>query len=352
MTFDDLHQLFIQDIPLLDVRAPCEFDKGAFPLASNHPILNDMERETVGRCYKQKGQQDATALGHKLVSGSIKSNRVNAWQQFLQNNKGAQLYCFRGGQRSQIAQQWLQAEGVPVQRVEGGYKRMRSYLLSIFDNLPPLLILSGKTGVGKTELLQQINATVDLEASANHRGSAFGRRLSPQPAQINFENAVAIDFIKLGTANKVIIEDEGHLIGRVSLPVPLRSAMKQAPILLLEDSLNNRVDRIFDEYVIQGLAELISQSTPNPLAELQQKYTTALSAIKKRLGGAAFQCISGQLENAFVQHQKGQTGLHKIWIASLLVDYYDPMYEYQLERKKHRLIETGDQQFLKQYLHS
>ena len=41
-------KLFCQDTPFLDVRAPCEFSRGAFPNATNLPLLSDSEREAVG----------------------------------------------------------------------------------------------------------------------------------------------------------------------------------------------------------------------------------------------------------------------------------------------------------------
>src|SRR5690606_8070049 len=72
---DDYRRLFLQGIPLMDVRAPIEFAKGAFPGAVNAPLMNDSERQKVGACYKQQGQQAAVELGHQLVSGKIKVAR-------------------------------------------------------------------------------------------------------------------------------------------------------------------------------------------------------------------------------------------------------------------------------------
>ena len=70
---DDYLSLFLNDIPLLDVRAPVEFLEGAFPLAENFPLINDHERQEIGRQYKNMGQEEAIKLGHKLVQGDIKS---------------------------------------------------------------------------------------------------------------------------------------------------------------------------------------------------------------------------------------------------------------------------------------
>lgn len=34
--------------------------------------------------------------------------------------------------------------------------------------------------------------------------------------------------------------------------------------------------------------------------------------------------------------------MHKQWIEHLLVDYYDPMYDFQLNKKMQRVVFTGD----------
>src|SRR5690606_18901553 len=98
----DYKRIFLQDLPLIDTRAPIEFAKGAFPAAINLPLMTDSERQKVGTCYKQQGQQAAIELGHSLVRGKIKDERVAAWADFARANPQGLLYCFRGGLRSQI----------------------------------------------------------------------------------------------------------------------------------------------------------------------------------------------------------------------------------------------------------
>ena len=53
----DYRAIFLSGAPMMDARAPVEFSKGAFPAAVNLPLMNDLERQKVGTCYKQKGQQ-------------------------------------------------------------------------------------------------------------------------------------------------------------------------------------------------------------------------------------------------------------------------------------------------------
>ena len=78
----DYLSLFLNDVPLMDVRAPIEFSKGSFPTAINAPLMNDEERHRVGICYKEKGQDKAIELGHQLVSGDLKAQRIEAWKRF------------------------------------------------------------------------------------------------------------------------------------------------------------------------------------------------------------------------------------------------------------------------------
>lgn len=54
ISVDQFHDLFMHDIPFLDVRSEDEFAKGGLPNSFNIPILNNHERHLVGICYKQK----------------------------------------------------------------------------------------------------------------------------------------------------------------------------------------------------------------------------------------------------------------------------------------------------------
>ena len=118
---DQFEALLCADVPLLDVRAPVEFAQGAFPSSHNIPLMNDEERARVGTCYKQEGHDAAVALGHRLVSGDIREARIDAWRRFSEAHPDGVLYCFRGGMRSRIAQQWIYEEtGVLMPRVRGG----------------------------------------------------------------------------------------------------------------------------------------------------------------------------------------------------------------------------------------
>ncbi len=334
----DLDLLFRSDTPLIDVRAPIEFNKGAFPSARNLPIMNDKEREAVGIAYKEEGPTAAVNLGHELVSNDVRETRIQSWSTFIEANPESQLYCFRGGQRSQIACEWLNEVGIDVPRIEGGYKKMRNHLISVFDNLPPLVIVGGKTGTGKTVFLEPLSSALDLEGIANHRGSAFGKKMTPQPSQIDFENQVAIQFLKFSEQPHVLLEDEGRLIGRVHVPLPLQAKMKESPIILIEETVEVRTENIYEEYIEQQWLDYQSEHGAKAPERYSEYLLGAVDAIQKRLGGVAHSEIRQLMKEAL---QTGDASKHRAWISRLLTDYYDPMYNYQLSQKEGRIRFRG-----------
>ena len=254
----ELKTIFLQNAPLIDVRAPVEFKEGHFPHAVNLPLMNDEERHRVGIAYKKSGREEAIRLGHQMVSGAVKEERIELWKQFIQKNPGSKIHCFRGGLRSQISAQWLREQAVEIELIPGGYKAMRGFLLDRFPSLvseKELIILSGKTGVGKTKFLNDSRFKtpfIDLEKIAHHRGSSFGAMgdFGYQAAQATFENALIIEFLKREGPGVLVLEDESRAIGGVEVPRLLHQKMAVAPRVMLEQTLEERVRWIIQEYVI------------------------------------------------------------------------------------------------------
>jgi tRNA 2-selenouridine synthase len=344
----DFRQLFLNDSPLIDTRAPVEFAQGAFPGAFNLPLMTDDERAQVGLCYKRRGQQAAIALGHELVQGEVKASRVQAWIDFARSHPDGYLYCFRGGLRSQISQQWMADAGCDYPRVIGGYKAMRHYLLQALEESlmqGPVIVLSGQTGCAKTQLLHQLAGAVDLEGLARHRGSAFGKRVGGQPTQIDFENALSIAFLKqrhASLARPVVLEDESQLIGRIVLPDPLLAIMRQAPIVLIETGLEQRVEHTYANYILDKLREWqIHAGAEEGFRQFADELLASLAGLKRRLGGWRHQQLQALMQSAIDAHLGGDPLGHKQWIRVMLKEYYDPMYEYQLGRKADRVVFKG-----------
>lgn len=348
-TVDNYAAIALAQTPLLDVRAPVEFERGAIPQATNLPLMNDDERHQVGLCYKQRGQQQAIALGHQLVQGELRAERLASWQAFFSQHPNGLLYCFRGGLRSRTSQQWLADAGVEVARIAGGYKAFRQYLIDTLDQTAAALeqgalaswVLAGRTGSGKTALLAQLPGAVDLEGLAQHRGSSFGGRAWSQPSQIDFENRLAYRLIELNAQpiRQRVFEDEARNIGSVHLSPSLFNAIKAGQRIVLEVPFDTRCQHILQEYVIDGQLEFGGLTAW--MVHMQARF----ARIAKRLGGVGYAKLTHAFEQACTSQQAtGDFGAHISWIAPLLQDYYDPMYDYQLKRHSQPVIMRGGAQ--------
>jgi tRNA 2-selenouridine synthase len=355
---NDYRQLLLDGTPMIDVRAPIEFATGSLPNAVNLPLMSDDERHQVGICYKEQGQQAAIELGHQLVQGDVKAQRIEAWQNFMADNPNAVLYCARGGLRSQLSQEWLAEAGIQCPKVTGGYKSLRGFLFNYLNdycqqdhplhkdrNPEKFIILSGMTGTGKTDIMLQLETGIDLEGAANHKGSSFGRPLNGQPAQIDVENRIALDLLKIEKnhpGKTVILEDESRNIGARHLPPCLADLMAQSPIVVIELPLEERIDRLWQEYVIERYHNTLAYHDERGEEEFAQYLVDSLLRVKKRLGGKRTQEILAMMESAIaIQHTDDFAG-HRQWLTALTEDYYDPMYSYQLGKKKERVLFRGN----------
>ena len=373
---DGFKELFVTETPLIDVRAPIEFLQGSLPGSVNIPILTNEDRALVGTTYKHQGQEAAIRLGYQIVSGSVKQNRLDQWLGFVRDNPRAVLYCFRGGKRSQITQQWLKEADVESPLIVGGYKIVRAFLMNAIDTFSEnkkLLVIAGSTGSGKTKLIHEarnIYPCVDLEGIARHRGSAFGEISIPQPTQIDFENWLAVNLLKLENQTQfdrpLVVEDESRSIGKICVPANFFIRMRSSEVIWLDEPLEVRVDNIFEDYVlntaighaqqgqqgkkrqsqktVEPQKQLVQQHTKNEdspevlhdqAMRLFEKYKHSLQMISRKLGGMRFQEVLNDLENAQMDFlNMNEISSNKVWIEKLVKYYYDPLYLNSLERRQ------------------
>jgi len=356
--FDDFRKIIIDEVPLIDVRAPIEFEKGSFRNTVNIPILSNKQRELVGKKYKEEGNEAATKLGYELTKED-KNEKVDQWVRFIDNNPNCLIYCFRGGQRSEIAQKWIyEKTGKIIPRIKGGYKAIRNYLIDML--LPEnqnyqAYRLGGLTGVGKTILLHEINEMIDLEGLANHRGSIFGPKIDPQPRQIDFEDNLAYDLIQKQSKgyNFLIFEDEGRHVGKSFLPHKFYEFLSNSPLIVLEASFDQRVDNIMQEYVYDEQKEYNKEFGSEGLDKWQEYINESITKAESRLGNKRYKELIELVDEA-VKKQKNfndKSG-HKKWISRFLSNYYDPMYKYQLEKGSDLIVFKGNQEEVKKFIKS
>ncbi len=354
--YDNYLKIVVNEIPLIDVRSNIEYEKGSFPNSINIPILNNEERHSVGITYREYGQEEAIKLGYLLTKDN-KQEKVSKWYEHIKENPNALIYCFRGGLRSQIATNWLfEAHNMRVKRINGGYKALRNFLIEslLMENQKHKPIrLGGYTGVGKTILLNEINNSIDLEGLANHRGSIFGPRITPQPSQIDFENALAYKVLqKVSDGHKhLIYEDEGKHVGKSYLPNEFYKFLREGPLVVLHEEIDVRIEHILKEYVIDAQLVYKDEYGEEGLDKWFSYIERSIKKAKDRLGSSRYLKMIELLESSLKEQlNTGDPHAHCTWIESFLVDYYDPMYEYQINKVKRQIVFEGNYQEVKEYL--
>ncbi|MFM9007458.1 MAG: tRNA 2-selenouridine(34) synthase MnmH [Bacteroidota bacterium] len=289
---------------LIDVRSEREFTKGHIPGAINIPLLSDTDRHEIGIRYKQEGRNSAVLLGFERVGPEF--HRLIQEVQSAADSQRIYLYCWRGGMRSNIMAWMLSLAGMRVHLLLGGYKAFRNFLTSQFHQPRKLVILGGKTGSGKTEVLgllkQHGTQTLDLESLASHKGSAFGHLgMEPQPSQEHFENLIGLQLYGTNPDKPLLVENESRMVGRLVIPEPLFSAMRDANVIELEVERSERINRLYREYCGFPAEEL----TQNTLR------------VQKRLGP----------QNTKQALQFLDSDDRSAWL-DLMLQYYDKTYEH------------------------
>jgi tRNA 2-selenouridine synthase len=315
----DFLQLRAQ-FPVIDVRSEGEFEAGHVQGAVNIPILNNQERVIVGTTYKDQGQQEAIREGFRLVGPRL-AEMIRATE-IVSNGKEILVHCWRGGMRSNNFCQFAGMAKIRSHSLEGGYKAYRQLALESFKKPLQILLLTGCTGSGKSEVLRSLaekgEQILDLEGLAHHKGSAFGGLFMPsQPTTEQFQNDLFEEIAKLDPSKRVWVEDESLAIGKIFLPDQLWFRMNQSPMVQMDVSREVRIKRLVNEY---GKAD-------------QQVFLKIMEKITKKLGGQHFKAAREKL----LQGDMAST-------IDILLSYYDKAYLESIRKRNDRvkLIEAWD----------
>ncbi len=148
------------------------------------------------------------------------------------------------------------------------------------------------------------------------------------------------------------MEDEGRNIGACHLPVNLQQKMAMSPIVQMEVSNEKRLQMSIQEYAVDMLQDFKQvYGEEQGFAYYKTRMLTNLSKIQKRLGGERYHLLKSQVEQALVVHEKtGDAEAHAGWVHALLIEYYDPMYDYQLSKKMDRVVFRGKRAEVIEYL--
>jgi tRNA 2-selenouridine synthase len=295
---------------IIDVRSPAEFSKGHIPGAVNIPIFNNLERAKVGTVYKQQSRDDAISLGLEIVGPKMKSFTESAKKTAL--NGMLNVYCWRGGMRSDKMAWLFELVGIQTNVLEGGYKAYRYYLHNFLSKIENLIVVQGPTGSGKTKILHALREkgeqVLDLEGLAKHKGSAFGGLgEKEQPTTQQFQNNIFAELHSFDLSRPIWVESESITIGRVYLPEKLWQKMNDATVLAIDVPREFRIKHIIEQYGLFTQDELISK----------------ISRLAQNMGSA-------NVKQAISYVEEGD--LHGA--VGLLLQYYDKYYAHSASKYK------------------
>jgi len=306
-----------EDVQWIDVRSPGEFAESAIPGAVNIPLFDDEERALVGTVYKQESPEMARELGLDLYGGKLRE--IVASTRAACDGRVAAVYCWRGGMRSKAVATVLELMGVPTLRLTGGYRPYREFVTEQLAsqteaNLPPVVVLHGMTGVGKTMLLQRLESegipVVDLEAMARHRGSVFGGIGLAPANQRQFDSALLQRLQVLRDAPYLLVEAESKRIGRVTMPDGLYQAKLCGRNIELTASLPVRVDRTLMQYRLDD-ADAFASEIRGAVDRIEKRFSPDL---RRRV-------------YAYVDQRD-----YRALFGVLLDEYYDPRYRHAMSQ--------------------
>ena len=300
-----VEEALAENMLLLDVRTAEEFAKGSIPGARSFPLFDDLERAEIGTIYKQVGRDAAVVKGLEFFEPRL--------QQFLLSLSAIKpqqlvVYCARGGMRSASVVRLLEENGFRVSQMQGGYKYYRQFVLQQLENsTPPLIVLHGQTGVGKTLILQKLPDHLDLEGLAQHRSSLFGAIHKTPRTQKDFEALLFQKLSELPEGLFLFVEGESRKVGQVFIPQSFANAMKSGILVLLKASLETRISRIVEEY------NICDEQSIQQIDSILQSLKVALGKVK--VEQLRLWLKQGEIENI---------------VHMLLVDYYDPRYQHAM----------------------
>ncbi|KIL43613.1 hypothetical protein KP77_33190 [Jeotgalibacillus alimentarius] len=293
---------------LVDVRSPGEFEEGSIPGSVNIPVFDNEERAEIGTIYKQVGQEAAKERGLEIFSAKLPS----FVKQFQDLGGPVSVFCWRGGMRSKTAATTTELMGVDVNRLTGGIRTYRQWVVQSLEEYaftPDLLVLNGYTGSGKTVILNRLKEAgypvIDLEKMAGHRGSIFGQIGLNPSNQKKFDSLLVTELRKLKNSPYILIEGESRRIGRVHMPDFLHEKKEQAPQLFLDLPADVRVQNILEDYQPE---------------EMPEQFMEAFERIERRLHTPISREIRELLTN----------GDYEKAVHLLLIHYYDPRYEHSI----------------------
>ena len=133
------------------------------------------------------------------------------------------------------------------------------------------------------------------------------------------------------------------MIGRMVLMPELHQVINNSPLILIKESAEVRIENTFGEYIRHtALGYAASDEDLNAAHLVFESFRNSLKRITNKLGGQRTAEIMNLINACEIEYNETR-GIenNRAWIAQLLTQYYDPMYEYGLKNREGKIIFEG-----------
>lgn len=250
--YEELYKL--KSYILIDARSPKEFIESPIPGAVNIPALLDEERIEVGTAYVRESKEKAKEIGIERVSKRLPEifREIN---ELAKKYDKLVFYCARGGMRSSSLEAIFYALKYKTLKLEEGYKGYRHYVMEHLtekNNGITYVVLHGRTGVGKTKILEKLQergySVMDLEKMADHKGSFFGGLCEKKKQSQRRLESEIFENLSNNKTGYVLVESESKRIGDIYLPEVIHDSILNGCHIMIDTSMENRVKIIMEDY--------------------------------------------------------------------------------------------------------
>ncbi|MDN3203122.1 hypothetical protein [Algoriphagus sediminis] len=191
----------------------------------------------------------------------------------------------------------------------GGINALLREAQEFFKQKFNFIVLYGKTGSGKTEVLENLEEkgaqALNLERIARHKGSGFGNlRDNKQPSQEEFDLQITFSLARFDPKRPIFVEAESFSLGKNLLPLNLMENVSSGKRIWLDPPKEIRVKRIVKEYF--GVRD--------------ERIKEEIARLRNKLG-------HDKAEELITNLEKKAYAL----VAEGLIDYFDQGESYQME---------------------